>query len=98
LKYILLVIIWQNDYFLLAIKTHPNTSPSVSLIMFGYITRFLISGVTWQKTPRDIDLDLLAAYSVLILAVSYYYYLSTAWIITLAIAIASPLVISKVLK
>lgn len=70
----------------------------VSLMMFAYITRFLISGVRWQKAPHDIDLDLLAAYSVLILAVSYYYYLSTAWVITLAIAVAAPLVISKLLK
>ncbi|HCB02451.1 MAG TPA: hypothetical protein DEP19_08725, partial [Anaerolineae bacterium] len=70
----------------------------VSLIMFGYITRFLISGVTWQKAPRDIDLDLLAAYSVLILAISYYAYLSTDWIITLGIAVASPLIVSKLIK
>lgn len=70
----------------------------VSLIMFTYITRFLISGVTWQKAPHDIDLDLLAAYSVLILAVSYYSYLSTAWIITLAIAVSSPLIASKLIK
>ena len=70
----------------------------VSLIMFGYITRFLISGVRWQKTPHDIDLDLLAAYSVLILAISYFSYLSTPWIITLAIAVASPLIESKLLK
>jgi len=70
----------------------------VSLIMFGYITRFLISGVRWQKAPRDIDLDLLAAYSVLILAISYYAYLSIAWIITLAIAVASPLIVSKLIK
>lgn len=70
----------------------------VSLIMFGYISRFLISGVTWQKAPHDIDLDLLAAYSVLILAISYYAYLSTAWIIALAIAVASPLIVSKLIK
>jgi hypothetical protein len=70
----------------------------VSLVMFGYITRFLISGVKWQKAPRDIDLDLLAAYSVLILAISYFSYLSTAWIITLGIAVASPLIVSKLLK
>ncbi len=70
----------------------------VSLIMFGYITRFLISGVTLQKAPRDIDLDLLAAYSVLILAISYYAYLSTAWIIALALAVASPLIVSKLIK
>lgn len=69
-----------------------------SLIMFGYITRFLISGVGWQKAPRDIDLDLLAAYSVLILAISYYAYLSPTWIITLAIAVASPLIVSKLIK
>ncbi|NJN79420.1 MAG: UbiA family prenyltransferase [Anaerolineales bacterium] len=70
----------------------------VSLAMFTYITRFLVHGVTWQRAPQDIDLDLLAAYSVLILAISYFAYLSTAWIITLAIAVATPLFVSKLLK
>ncbi len=69
----------------------------VSIAMCVHVTRFLVSGVRWQKMPRDIDLDLLAAYSVGILAVSYFAYLVTPWIFLLGAAVAVPTVLAKVM-
>jgi hypothetical protein len=48
--------------------------------------------------PQDIDLDLIAAYSVVSLAVSYYSYLVTPWVVLLALCVATPLVISKLIR
>lgn len=69
----------------------------VSIAICAHITRFIVSGVTWQKMPQDFDLDLLAIFSVLILGVSYVPYLTGDWLILLAICVATPIAIGKLI-
>jgi 4-hydroxybenzoate polyprenyltransferase len=70
----------------------------LSVAICVHIIRFVVSGFSWQRMPHDIDLDLIAAYSVVSLAVSYYSYLITPWAVLLALCVATPLVISKLIR
>ena len=71
---------------------------AVSVAICVHTARFIVSGPKWQKMPQDSDLDLLAVYSVLILGVSYVPYLTPGWLILLAVCVATPLAISKLIK
>jgi len=71
---------------------------AVSVAICVHTTRFIVSGVKWQRMPQDSDLDLVALYSVLILGVSYVPYLTSGWLILLAVCVLTPLVISKLIK
>lgn len=58
---------------------------------------FVISNRKWQKMPKEIDLDILAIYSVLILAISFIPYLASAWLILLGACVFTPLAAAKIL-
>ena len=70
----------------------------LSAAICAHIIRFVVSGFSWQSMPQDIDLDLIAAYSVVSLAVSYYSYLVTPWVVLLGLCVALPLIVSKLIK
>jgi 4-hydroxybenzoate polyprenyltransferase len=70
----------------------------LSVAISAHIIRFVVSGFAWQRMPQDIDLDLIAAYSVVSLAVSYYAFLITPWIVVLGLCVAVPLVLSKLIR
>lgn len=69
----------------------------LSLAITLHIIRFVVSGFSWQRMPQDIDLDLIAVYSVVSLAVSYFAFLATPWLIVLALCVIVPLGISKLI-
>jgi len=68
------------------------------IAIFRHTIPFLIFGPVWQKKPQESELDVIAAYSVLILIVSYFFYLATSWLILLVVCVVTPLAISKLIK
>lgn len=68
------------------------------IAIFKHTIPFIVFGPIWQKKPKESELDVIAAYSVLILIVSYFFYLSTSWLILLGVCVLTPLVISKSIK
>jgi 4-hydroxybenzoate polyprenyltransferase len=69
----------------------------LSIAICIHTVRFIVSGPSWQKKPEDIDLDIIAVYSVLILTTTYFPYLSFQWLVTLGICVIAPIAISKTL-
>ena len=69
----------------------------LSIAICLHTIRFIVYGVGWQKMPQDSDLDLLAAFSVFILMTTYLPFLSSSWLVTLAVCVIAPIVISKAL-
>ncbi len=69
----------------------------LSIAVCIHTIRFIVSGPKWQKMPQEIDIDVLAAYSVLILMTTYFPYLSFPWLIVLALCVILPIAIGNLL-
>jgi len=70
---------------------------ALSVGLCVHVMRFIVSDPRWQKLPEDLDNDRIAVYSISLVIVSYLPFLSTGWLLLLAICVFAPLAAGKIL-